>query len=205
MNKRLILIRHMDKHEPIEGALYGQVDLPLREGVYEKFKPVKVGLEELQVDALICSPLQRCRKTCEYYFPNLEPVIRDEAMEVDFGDWEGLTFDQIKGRYPEEVNHWAADESFSFPKGESLKAFNKRIKVLLTDICSLDKKNVVLVTHGGVIRIILCQLLDLHQKHSSAFRLDAGTLTCVEVFENGLGVLEKLNDFGDKRWLKSLS
>ncbi|MCM8537359.1 MAG: histidine phosphatase family protein [Lentisphaeraceae bacterium] len=204
MIKRLIMIRHMDKVEPVPGALYGQTDLALKDGFEQKFSPLQKALELLKPDAVVCSPLKRCRQTVDFYFPDEKPIFKDEAMEVDFGDWDGLTFAQIKDKYPEEVNHWAEDEKFGFSNGETLQEFSDRLKVLTKFMLSLEGKNIVLVAHGGVIRMLLCQLLNLHQRHSSAFELNSGLMTSIKVFENHLGVLEKINDFGDETWLRSL-
>jgi broad specificity phosphatase PhoE len=194
----------MDKHEPVAGALYGLTDLPLKDGAQKKFLGVQQGLSSFRADSIISSPLRRCLETANFYFPKNEIVTKDEAKEVDFGDWEGLTFTEINEANPAGVVSWAEDENFTFPNGESLMNFRLRVKTLSEYIFSLKENNIVLVTHGGVIRILLCQLLGLHHRHSSAFKFEQGLLTSIELFENGLGVLEKLNDQGDEEWLKSL-
>ena len=72
------------------------------------------------------------------------------------------------------------------------------------DLIQKDEKTVILVTHAGVIRFILCYFLGIDYKKSMSFNVDPGSFSCIKIFDNGMGVVHKLNSIGDQTWLKSL-
>lgn len=196
MIKHLILVRHLKKSAPIEHAFYGSTDLPII--------PTTVKTVDYDERQIYCSPMQRCLQTANLYFPEKGIINQHDARECDFGDWEGMTFQEIADAFPDEVEQWKHGEGFQFPNGEKLKGFSDRVEKLAKELISKDEDSLVLVTHAGVIRFMLCYFLGIDYKKSMSFNVDPGSFTCIKIFENGMGVAHKLNSIGDQPWLKSL-
>jgi alpha-ribazole phosphatase len=94
------------------------------------------------------SPLQRCRKLAELLNPNL--IVDERLMEMDFGAWEGRSWDDIPRP---ELDAWAADVAgYAPPGGESPFALQQRA---LDFVAALKVQEAVIVTHAGVIRTLL--------------------------------------------------
>jgi alpha-ribazole phosphatase len=109
-------------------------------------------------DWIFTSDLGRCRETAKILFPNNEPEILPELREMNFGDWEGKTYEQLKDDIM--YQNWL-DEPFkvSPPNGESYSAFTLRVVKGWNEITKRILENRIptaaLVTHGGVIRYLL--------------------------------------------------
>jgi broad specificity phosphatase PhoE len=103
-----------------------------------------------------------------------------------------MTFRQIQESSPKDVARWANfDPTFSFPGGERLDGFFARA-VLAAQRLAADKAETVLaVTHGGVIRAMLCHLLDIAPQKYVAFEIAPASLTAVRLF-GGKGVLSEM-------------
>ncbi len=89
-------------------------------------------------------------------------IIKDARInELDFGKFEGKSYREIKKSYPKECTQWEDDwKGFTPPKGESAVNFFKRVKSFMEDIEKLDEENILIATHGGVIKMIYCYMLD---------------------------------------------
>jgi len=113
---------------------------------------------------IISSPLQRCasiaaRLSTKQHPPTLEPAFQ----EIDFGDWDGQLTDEVFAEQPQQLEAFWQDSSRNTPpNGESLQDFDKRVtrawKQLLQD---QQGKSVLLICHGGVVRMLLAKLLSM--------------------------------------------
>ncbi|MEO7164416.1 MAG: histidine phosphatase family protein, partial [Bdellovibrionia bacterium] len=123
----------------------------------------------------------------------------EELREIDFGQWEGKTFPEIYALDPKAVESWGRfDPEFSFPAGESLSTFLQRIGRLKEKISDALKdegscREIILVTHGGVIATLICLFLGLDPSQYLLFRMGRPSISELTIFGNGKGVLEKLN------------
>jgi broad specificity phosphatase PhoE len=144
---------------------------------------------------VLVSPLRRATETAEIAVgPRGAKFEVDAALrEIEFGEWEGLTFEEMARRGPERLAGWAAfARDFAFPGGERLGDFLDRVALLARRLASLDRP-ATLIAHGGVIRTLLCLLLGLDPRHSLLFRVDYASMTQVDLFGDR-GVLVRLND-----------
>ena len=124
------------------------------------------------------------------------PVASREAdadlREIDFGRWEGKTFSEIRDSSPEEVERWARfAPDFAFPGGESLRDFLDRVRRAADRLAADEAETVLAVTHGGVIKAMLCRLLGLEPSRYVVFEIAPASLTVVRLFE-GKGVLSEM-------------
>jgi len=153
------------RHGELEGGVKyrGRVDDPLTvagrgamDGVWTEVKP--------EIDLIISSPLSRC------YIPatewakeaGIESVSDERIAEMHYGDWEGLTTDEIMARYPGVLEKWRADpESVQVPNGESVLQLQDRIAAFWSDMCEAhDGKHLLLVAHSGSLRMLIAHILN---------------------------------------------
>ncbi|PLT30814.1 histidine phosphatase family protein [Peribacillus deserti] len=153
----LYLIRHGLTQWNIEKRYQGHTDIPLhREKVSELNILKDWVLEGILADAVYSSDLARCMETARFLWPD-SPIIKDSRLrELNFGEWEGLTFDDLKNS--PLYTSWIADwEEHSPPEGESARQFNDRVDGFMNSLIA-KKQNfltIAAVTHGGVIRRII--------------------------------------------------
>lgn len=135
----------------------------------------------------------RCRQTCELLFPDANANFENNLREIDFGRWEGLTFEEISTQDPEIVTEWANDlPAFSFPEGEAVDLFNKRVQTVATEISAERCEKILVVSHGGVIRSLLCHFLGINLCDYLKFQVKKGTYSTVDLFGTH-GVLTGFN------------
>jgi broad specificity phosphatase PhoE len=114
--------------------------------------------------------------------------------EIDFGRWEGMSFAQITAADPAAVDRWAAlDGDFTFPDGEGIRAFRERIGAAAERIAAVPANTLVLFTHGGVIRFLICHFLRLPDRHHLLFDIRPASISEIRL-DGGKGVLTLLND-----------
>jgi len=195
MAQRLILIRHGDLGEGCRGRYIGQTDAPLSPEGRHQAAALAKELGRLGGARILCSPLLRTRETAGIALgADRTFAIDDDLREISFGRWESMSFAQIAAADPAAVEGWASlDEDFTFPGGESIGAFRKRIGEAAGRIAADPTGTVVAVTHGGVIRLLICLLLGLDYRHYLLFDVRPGSLSEITI-EGGKGVLTRLND-----------
>jgi len=150
-------------------------------------------LQNKGITKILCSPLLRCRQTLEELDLSCATHFNDLLREIDFGRWEGKNFAEIVQYDQELVDSWVASpDDFSFPGGESLTSFRNRVKNFKTQMESLVDENILVITHGGVIRHLLCLLLGLDADKYLVFEAQPGCFCSIRLFAEG-GVLTGFN------------
>jgi broad specificity phosphatase PhoE len=196
--RELILIRHCQSRDA--GARYiGRTDTPLTEQGVEQSKEVCRQLERQSVEMIYSSPALRARETLQPLLKK-EPARRvnvlPELQEIHFGQWEGLSFEEIQAKAPEKVTEWAQGRlDFTFPEGESLAHFWDRVRRAGEQLAAAPETCAAVVSHAGVIRYLLCYYLGLPPEQHRRFRIDPGSLTTL-TFSEGFAVLKGLNVYG---------
>jgi alpha-ribazole phosphatase len=114
-------------------------------------------------DIVISSPQQRCSAFAHDYAcrHSMHDIIEDDRLcEIHFGQWEGYSAADIRQLYPQELSrYWRDPLRFTPPGGEPLREFHLRVTRAWRDIVEQHEgKNVLVVTHGGVIRVLTCML-----------------------------------------------
>ncbi|MDO9585441.1 MAG: histidine phosphatase family protein [Syntrophales bacterium] len=196
MAGKVVLIRHGDTGLQYRGRYIGRTDVSLSpEGRLQSL----LLAEPLRKEAAARYISSPSRRTCETaraalaegsIVPDLDPDIR----EVDFGAWEGKTFAEINASDPEAVTGWAAYKpDFAFPGGEGIADFIKRVREAGRRIAADPAETVVVFTHGGVIRALICHYLGIDSRNYLYFDVRPASLTTLMI-HNGKGVLTGLND-----------
>jgi len=191
MRQRLYLLRHGSTGA---GDKYiGTTDLPLSPEGAADLEGAAGLLQRQELDAVFCSPLQRCRQTLDRLGLHRRAEIVDDLREIDFGRWEGLSFAEICATDGALVDRWAQGAAdFAFPEGESLRDFFARIERIRMMLATTTARRPLLVTHGGVIRHLLCACLGIDPEKSLLFAVKPGRCTIIDLYSAG-GVLAGLN------------
>ena len=155
---KIHLIRHGLSEGSEEGQYIGHTDVPLTEYGKKQLRDMMEEYEYPQVDAVMCGPLDRCLETARILYPDKSPLIYDDLIEYDFGEFEGLTADELKNE--EEFAEWLAGGPDSAPPyGETNADFQKRVQRcfvnIVAGIIKAGLDNVAVITHGGVIMSIM--------------------------------------------------
>jgi alpha-ribazole phosphatase len=138
----------------------GRLDDPLtKKGWTQMDKAIQ---NQTDWERIISSPLIRCARFAESYARkhNLSLTLDHDLKEIDFGDWEGLSAAQLMETSPEALtDFWRDPLNHSPPNGETLSQFRDRILSAWEQRIKVHTgQRVLLITHGGVIRMLLCHL-----------------------------------------------
>jgi broad specificity phosphatase PhoE len=191
MGSRLILLRH--GRTGLSGRYIGATDVPLSEEGRQQILGLQPALSAMGIDTLMTSPLRRCTESLELLGLDLPVRHVADLREIDFGRWEGKTFAEIEALDPELVRSWAqGGDDFRFPEGEGIAEFTNRIKAVKNCLLAQDSRTVLLVTHGGVIRSLICELLGLSLDNYLLFQVAKGRYSTLDIHSGG-GVLTGFN------------
>lgn len=151
-------IRHGLTNGNMHGEYVGSTDLPLlRKGIL-KLNELNKNFSYPKADAVYTSHLTRCVQTANILYPGIETITVPGIEEYNFGEWEGKKVNDLKN--DEKFLKWISNSKDIHPEGgESLSGFTDRVlrafENLVKDIIMSEKKDNIVVSHGGVIMTIL--------------------------------------------------
>lgn len=195
MARQLLLVRHAPIGPEFAGRYVGSSDVPIAPGSEARLALLGRWLADRKPTRMVVSPMLRARQTAEALraFVDVPMSIDPDLREIDFGQWEGKSFDEIASRWAEEVKRWAEfSPEFRFPGGEALGEFVERVRRAEKRVAESSDDVVVAVTHGGVVRTMICQMLGIEERNYLMFDVKCAAGAVIEVFE-GKGVLSGLN------------
>lgn len=195
MARQLLLVRHAPIGPEYAGRYVGSSDVPIAPGSEARLLLLGRWLADRKPSRMVVSPMLRARQTAEALraFVDVPMSIDPDLREIDFGQWEGKSFEEIAPRWPAEVKKWAEfSADFRFPLGEALGEFVERVKQVSRRLVETPDDVVVAVAHGGVVRMMICQMLGIEERNYLMFDVKCATGAVMEVFE-GRGVLSGLN------------
>jgi broad specificity phosphatase PhoE len=162
---RLLLVRHAETDAAMRGRCYGRLDAGLSAEGRRQARELGAALRSVPLAAVYSSPLVRALDTAAPIGAphGLAPVPETGLREIDFGELEGLRYEEIEARHPEVFREWMeTPESVRFPGGEALADLRARVGPTVDQIRGRhEDETVALVAHGGVIRIVLADALGL--------------------------------------------
>jgi len=173
------------------GTYTGSSDISLSKEGEEEIIALAHYIQNQWFDICYCSPLKRCTETYNLLGCPIDCEIFDELSEIDFGRWEGLTFAQISRDDPQNLDRWMNQkDKFTFPEGESIPAFAKRVKARIDVIRNSGHEKILIISHGGVIKTAISHLLRLNR--SDCFDIAEGSVSTV-FLEEQCAYLSELN------------
>lgn len=146
----IYLIRHT-KVAVEQGICYGQKDVNLAESYPEELEAVKEKLKGIEFDQIFTSPLNRAKKLATDIFGD---KVQEEKrlMELNFGDWEGKVWDEIKDPlFPAWMNDFVNKKCSN---GESFVMLRDRVLEFWNEVKAKDCERIAIFSHGGVMRTI---------------------------------------------------
>ena len=184
---RLYLVRHGEVVRQGRGKFLGFTNLGLSRTGEKQVKDLAGHLKNFSIDRVYASDLGRAVDTAKWLCQGrkIAPIPLPGFREMDMGDWDGKSWQEIKKKNHEISPFFFYDlKSFRFPGGETWVHFRKRVLQALEGL--LDKnsgKNILLVAHGGVNRIILTQALGLKYKNMFLLGQDYAALNIIDYYE----------------------
>ena len=163
---KFILVRHGQSKANECGYLFGNTETPLSTLGEKQAKAVyEYILNKYKVDVVYSSPLSRAYNTVKGVADalNLPIIIEDDLTEICFGDWEGLTLEDIKQNHDDGYTKWARDPGcVTPPNGESMAEVQARVVEKIKEIAKKeDGKTVLIGAHSTVIRSFQCYVQKL--------------------------------------------
>jgi phosphoserine phosphatase len=163
---KIILVRHGHVEGISPERFRGRADLALTpEGLRQAEATARRIEASWTPTALYASPLSRCRTTAEAIGRpfGLTPALVPRLMDIDYGEWQGLTPDEVGRKWPEALATWhRAPHWAAIPGGESLQDVLARTVAALREVIGRHPRDtVVVVGHDSVNRVILLHALDL--------------------------------------------
>ncbi|SFL74015.1 alpha-ribazole phosphatase [Halanaerobium salsuginis] len=197
MTTELILIRHGETDWNKKSLIQGQTDIELNQTGYHQAELLGACLKKIDFnyDLIYSSDLSRARATASTTFGNKTDVIESSALrEIDFGNWEGDNFNEIESKYPDLYLNWQKNPAiYNPPGGENLTQFSQRVGDYLTEIIEKNQEQkLIVVTHGGVVKIALSIFLKVDLKRFWQFEVDNTSVTIIKFYEK-TPILSKLN------------
>ncbi|WP_293770659.1 bifunctional RNase H/acid phosphatase [uncultured Corynebacterium sp.] len=196
-----ILLRHGQTEWSVDHKYAGRSDIALTETGIQQARAAADALRGRDIDAIVSSPLRRCLDTAAEAAEalGLHVETHDKLAEVDFGLWEGLDFDEARGRDPQFYDDWLHDPSLAPPGGESLQTLHRRVRAARADLVErYSGKTVLVVSHVGPIKSFLRQGLDAGPVTVNRIFLDTASLSVVEFWDGG-SLVRSMNETGHLR------
>lgn len=134
--------------------MQGWADIPLNDKVIEQVYQNRENLKDINVDIIFCSPLIRAWKTAEIINSdkNIKIIFYDRLIEKNYGEFEGIS--KASFDYNE---FWSYNKNLNYVKAENIQMFFDRIYKFIDELkLKYSNKNVLVVTHAGIIKVIEC-------------------------------------------------
>ena len=194
---KLILVRHALTVDNQKSRLSGHIDSSISEEGKEQIDKITNYLKDFDIDKIYTTTSSRTKDTVKKLseLKSIEIIEKESLKEISFGDFEGLTFDEIKDKYPKEFQDMIEKGyEYKYPNGESLIDSYNRVCIELDNILSNnDDRTILICSHGGTIRNITTYLISNSYKYHWNFKIDNGSVTILEA-QDGFTVITAMNN-----------
>ena len=197
MSTRLLLARHGQTAWNVQCRYMGQLDIPLDSTGQHQAALLGRKLAGETLAAIYTSDLLRARETASAIvsYHNCPLINEPRLREMDFGAWQGMTYPEIQKTDKLNLEAWEADRLKNAPPGgETLCQFSSRIEAVYREIIQAhSEETVLMVAHGGLLKILVCLVLGLPPGRYWQIQLSTASLSEIWVYPEG-GSLGLLND-----------
>lgn len=182
---KLFLIRHGQTDWNLKGKIQGSYDIELNDIGIKQAKELSNKLleENYKFSKIYSSSQRRAVKTAEILSEavNIEYIPVKGLEEINLGEWEGLSWAEVKEKYPAEYEEWYINRRYTkHPKGE---AYQDMLDRVLTSICKIINENcddVLIVTHSAVIMCLQCYITNTPFNEMMKFKTDNTAITEID-------------------------
>ena len=193
----LWLVRHGQTDGNAQKRYQGHSDIPLNATGEAQAQQIAQRLASERLHAIISSDLRRTVQTADAIAPhhNLAVQLEPRLRESNFGVFEGLRYKDVIDQHKAMAEAWFTDPENPPKGGEKLSEVAARVSAAIDTLIAqfASNKRLVLVGHGGSLRLLLCHLLEMPMTQYWRFNLDPCSLTRVNVYPGG-AILVRLND-----------
>jgi probable phosphoglycerate mutase len=171
VSQEVLLIRHAATEWSVSGKHTGRTDVPLTEEGRENARRLAPKLAGRTFAAVLTSPLSRARDTAELAGIGGQAQVRDDLLEWDYGEYEGITTKEIRKTRPD----WYLWRD-GCPGGETADEVGARVDRVIAEVRSVDG-DAALVAHGHVLRVLGARWVELPPQDGGRFALSTGTVS----------------------------
>ncbi len=159
--ERVLLVRHGETDYNVQRRWQGQLDTPLNDTGRKQAQALAQTLRDMSIDVIYSSDLARAADTATILAaPHNLPVIPEPRLrEIHVGIFGGLNRQEIHERYPYEMHRWTHDDSYRPDGGESRLQLQERAFAAWEDLTQRDARTILIVSHGGTIRLLLQRIM----------------------------------------------
>lgn len=194
----IYIVRHGQTHNNVKGEYYGKLDVPLNQEGIRQIQKLRSGLSGTTFDYVYSSHATRALESLKLCGENLynKAHVDPRLCEINFGDFEGKTYEEICTLFPEHVEVWNKDwKSFCPPNGESFDAFYARVSGFFGELLEKEASNVLVMTHSGVIKAMYCYVLKNNPDLYWSFTCHNGKVNIIK-YEYGNLFIDGMNKGG---------
>lgn len=182
---RLYLLRHGEVETRYHRVFGGRIDMELSPLGLQQVQALADYFQRHPPHVMYASPMKRVQQTLAPLakWTGLQPVIIPGLREIDFGEWTGLSWEQVNERYKVSAFHWLSEiEEGRIAGAEPVAEFRERIALALQQILAdSPHKEIAIIAHGGVIRMVLAILLELPFAKMNVFDIEYASITRVVI------------------------
>jgi broad specificity phosphatase PhoE len=194
-----LLLRHGQTLMSVQKRYAGRSDVPLTDLGVQQAAAAAKRLASAGIGLIVTSPLLRTVQTAQEVAATTgAPMVTDDGFrETDFGAWEGLTFAEVRKRWPAELTAWLADPEVAPPGGESFVDVSARVTAALDRVLAgREGQTVLIVSHVTPIKTLVAAALLAPPAALYRMHLDVAALSEIDWYANGPAVLRTFNDTG---------
>lgn len=193
---RLWLVRHGETEANVAGLYSGHAPTPLTDKGIAQASTLNTLLRDVPFENVFCSELERARHTARLVLHERDVPVRilPELNEMFFGDWEMRHHRDLAREDAESYAAWCADWQNAIPtNGEGFQAFSQRIERFIAQLSDYKEyKNLLVVSHQGVLSLLIARLLSMPATSIWHFRVDQGCWSAIDFCED-FATLKVLN------------
>ena len=195
---RLLLVRHGQTEENNQGRIQGQQDVTLNDAGRHQASMLRDRLAKVRIAGAYTSPLARAQETAEILLEPHDAELRQDPRlkEFSYGVWEGMTWAEVRNKYPLAFAEWSVDRERAPEGAETLHQVKSRAHQLMGEIRSEHREGTVLVvTHGGPLRLMLCCAFGIPVERAFDMAIDNTAISELS-FAGPRVILRRHNDTG---------
>ncbi len=202
----IYLIRHGETEWNAGGIFRGRADIPLNDRGKEQADMVSGGLSGIKFSAFYTSSLIRAKETAERIAAphKISPLVEDGLIDIDYGDWEGLSEDEVKEKEPILHTRWhKSPDNVVFPNGEGLSDVRERAFGAVVRLSKLHAGETIgIVSHRVPNKTILLSILGVDNSKFWDIEQDTACVNLVRQ-RGGRFIISKINDTSPIRPISS--
>lgn len=181
---RLYMMRHGETVWNTERRYQGMTDIELSDTGIRQARCAAERFKNIDIDKIYCSPLKRAMATAKPIADEkkLDIIPEENFREICFGDWEGMTVSELTRKYGEEyMNFIKEPHKYGFPGECTIDKVIERMKPSLDRIIKNESGNILIISHGGIIRLMIMYIMGLDNSWFTKMWINNTAISIIEI------------------------